>query len=171
VLKSFWEIQTLVYEDFRIVTRQHFGRRRWRLPMGLYRVREGLNLIAWLFPLAVMGLGALFAPLRTDIRSALPAVHVSTVLLLQVILLGGWLLAEFWYAASRETTIRGLQTDAFRSLLLALFLTFGAGWLLAANNFPWFYAAPAIAAIMNAFLTANQGLNNAAQKPFLPPRE
>jgi hypothetical protein len=139
--------------------------------MGLYRMRKRLSLVAWLFPLAVMGLGALFAPLRTEIRSALPSAYVSPVLLLQVILLGAWLLAEFRYAASRETTIGGLQADAFRSILLALLLTFGAGWLLATSNCPWFYAAPAIAAVLDAFLTANQGLNNAAQKPFVPPRE
>ena len=32
---------------------------------------------------------------------------------------------------------------------------------------PWLYIVPAVTAIADAFLTANQGLNNAAQKPLV----
>lgn len=124
--------------------------------------------IAWLFPIVIMGIGALYGPLRTFVDGPLPSVLITPGILVQVILAGAWMLAEYRFAASRETSIKQLQSDAFRSLLLSLVLCFGAGWLLALRECPWFYIVPTIAAVGDAFLTANQGLNNAAQKPFLP---
>jgi hypothetical protein len=124
--------------------------------------------IAWLFPLAVMGVGALYSPLRMHVTGIFPSVSITPGLLVQVLLIGGWLLAEYRFAASRETSIKQLQSDAFRSLILSLLLSFGAGWLLSIGDCPWFYVVPAVGAIADAFLTANQGLNNAAQKPFVP---
>ena len=78
-----------------------------------------------------------------------------------------WLIAENQFAASRETKIQELQADAFRSILLSLVLSFIAGWMLAIGRCPWLYIVPAIAALADTFLTANQGLNNAAQKPII----
>ena len=123
--------------------------------------------VAWLFPIAVMAIGALFPSLRDAIGAKIPPVSIALGLLLQVLLLVGWLIAENQFAASRETKINELQADAFRSILLSLVLSFVAGWLLAKGICPWFYVVPAISAIVDAFLTANQGLNNAAQKPII----
>ncbi len=135
--------------------------------MAFQKTWTRLSPIAWLFPLAVMAAGALFAPLRTYVGDGFPSIDVTPGLLLQVILLGGWLLAEYRFAASRETAIGHLQSDAFRSLFLSLVLSFVAGWLLARGACPWFYIVPAVTTIVDAFLTANQGLNNAAQKPLV----
>ncbi len=136
--------------------------------MALRRTWTQLSAFAWLFPLAVMGIGALFAPMRSFMRAAIPSIDITPGLLIQILLLAIWLLAEYRFAASRETVIRQLQSDAFRSLFLSLVFSFGAGWLLAIGECPWWYGAPAIATVIDAFLTANQGLNNAAQKPFVP---
>jgi hypothetical protein len=48
-------------------------------------------------------------------------------------------------------------------------LSFRGGWLLALGTCLWLYIIPTITAIAGAFLTANQGLNNAAQKPLVHP--
>jgi hypothetical protein len=136
--------------------------------MAFQGVWARISPIAWLFPLAVMGIGALYAPLRTYVNGVFPSVETTPGILVQVVLSGAWMLAEYRFAASRETSITQLQADAFRSLFLSLILSFGAGWLLSRGECPWFYIVPAIAAIGDAFLTANQGLNNAAQKPFMP---
>ncbi len=136
--------------------------------MAFQGVWGRISPIAWLFPVIVMGIGALYAPLRTSVNGIVPSIAITPGLLVQVLLSGGWLLAEYRFAASRETSIKQLQSDAFRSLILSLLLSFGAGWLLSIGECPWFYVVPAAAAIADAFLTANQGLNNAAQKPFVP---
>ncbi|HZV21259.1 MAG TPA: hypothetical protein VE986_06905 [Hyphomicrobiales bacterium] len=136
--------------------------------MTFQRIWGRFSPIAWLFPLAIMVVGAFYAPLRIPVSLAVPQISMTPGLLVQLILSLAWMLAEFRFAASRETTIKQLQTDAFRSLLLSLLLTFGAGWLLSVGACPWFYVVPTVTAIVDAFLTANQGLNNAAQKPFVP---
>jgi hypothetical protein len=136
--------------------------------MAFHSVWARLSPVAWLFPVAVMAIGALYAPLRTYVNSGVPSIVITPGILAQVLLSSGWVLAEYRFAASRETTIKQLQSDAFRSLFLSLVLSFGAGWLLSLGECPWFYIVPTIATIIDAFLTANQGLNNAAQKPFVP---
>jgi hypothetical protein len=135
--------------------------------MTFQRIWARLSLIAWLFPLAAMAAGALFSPLRSYVGEGFPSIDITPGLLAQVLVLAGWLLAEYRFAASRETPIGQLQSDAFRSLFLSLILSFGAGWLLALGKCPWFYVVPAATTIVDAFLTANQGLNNAAQKPLV----
>jgi hypothetical protein len=115
-----------------------------------------------------MGIGAAFTPLRSFVSAARPSIEITPGLLIQVLLSTAWLLAEYRFAASRETSIKQLQSDAFRSLFLSLILCFVAGWLLALGECSWFYVIPTVATVGDAFLTANQGLNNAAQKPFVP---
>ena len=136
--------------------------------MAFQHVWARVSPVAWLFPLVVLGIGAFYAPLRTPVNGLVPSAEISPGILVQVLLSGGWMLAEYRFAASRETSIKQLQSDAFRSLFLSLLLTFMAGWLLSRGECPWFFIVPALATIGDAFLTANQGLNNAAQKPFVP---
>jgi hypothetical protein len=138
--------------------------------MAIQRSLAALKPVAFLFPLVIMGGGALFAPLHTPVESGIPPITVTPGILIQVVLLGGWLLAEYRFAASRETAIKELQADAFRSIALSLAVSFAAGWLLALGKCPWYFVAPSAAAILDAFLTANQGLNNAAQKPLVAAR-
>jgi hypothetical protein len=135
--------------------------------MSFQKLWTRLSPIAWLFPVAVMAAGALFSPLRAFVGREIPPVAITPGLLVQVILLAAWLLAENHYAASRATRISQLQTDALLSILLALVFAFGAGYLLALGECPWFFLMPAVTAIADAFMTANQGLNSAAQRRLI----
>jgi hypothetical protein len=132
--------------------------------MAFQNVWARLSPIAWLFPIAVMALGALFAPLRVSVGQDISSISLTPGLLGQVVLLGAWLVAENLFATSRSTKISQLQRDAFLSILLALVLSFGSGWLLARGECPWLYVMPTVTAIVDAFLTSNQALNTAAQR-------
>jgi hypothetical protein len=133
-----------------------------------HAVWSRISPLAWLFPGAVMAIGAVFPSLQLHVRLAIPPLQVTPGMLIQVLLSSLWMLAEYRFAASRETTIKQLQSDSFRSILLSMVLCFGAGFLLAREICPWFYLIPMLSSVGDAFLTANQGLNNAAQKPFVP---
>jgi hypothetical protein len=83
--------------------------------MAFQSVWARLSPIAWLFPIAVMVTGALFAPLRGFAGQGISSISLTPGLLVQMVLLGGWLLAENFFATSRATKISQLQTDAFLS--------------------------------------------------------
>jgi hypothetical protein len=124
--------------------------------------------LAWLFPGVVMAVGAVFPSLRLPVRLEIPPLQVTPGILIQVLLSSLWMLTEYRFSASRDTTIKQLQSDSFRSYFLSMLLCFGAGLLLAREICPWFYIIPMLSSVGDSFLTANQGLNNAAQKPFVP---
>lgn len=75
-----------------------------------------------------------------------------------------WLVLEILTVASRFTTSAQLQVDGFLSILVALVITFFAGWQR--EGIEWYIIVPWIGSMIDAFLTASLGINNAAQKPF-----
>ena len=133
-----------------------------------HAVWSRISPLAWLFPGFVMAIGAVFPSLRLPVRLEIPPLQVTPGMLVQVLLSSLWMLAEYRFAASRDTTIKQLQADLFRSISLSMVLCFVAGLLLAREICPWFYLIPMLSSVGDAFLTTNQGLNNAAQKPFVP---
>src|SRR5271165_2444053 len=126
--------------------------------MSFQAFRARISLIAWLFPVAVMVVGAFF--------DTLP-ITMTFGLLVQVLLLGAWLIAENSFASSPDTNVGQLKSDAFLSILLALILSFFGGWLLALGKCPWYYLAPAAATIGDAFMTSKHALNSLYQRRLI----
>jgi len=135
------------------------------------RFWPAISPLAWLFPVAIMLTGAVFPSLWSPVRLGIPPLDIAPGMLTQALLSSVWMLTEYRFAASRDTTIRQLQVDSARSMTLALILTFLAGILLEKGTLPWWYVIPVIASIADSILTPNQGLNNAGQKPFIPTKK
>jgi hypothetical protein len=129
--------------------------------------RSRLSRFAWLFPLAVMAAGAAFAPLRTLISGETLLISLTPGLFVQIVLLGIWIIAENNFAMSPETPLKQLKNDVFLSIILALLLSFMAGWLLALGDCPWFFILPALIAVLDAFLTSKHGLDALHQRLLL----
>ncbi len=122
---------------------------------------------AWFFPILILGVGFCFSPLREPVQAAIPSNKILGGILAQVILAFAWILAEYRFAASRDTEVSQLQLDARLSLLLSLGFCLVGGYLFALGALPWYALVPGFAAVVDAFTTANQAINNAAQKPLM----
>lgn len=114
-------------------------------------------------PIAMLAIGFYIPALRAPVEWP-PSDALWPALFLSLGVMALWLVAEVVTVASRFTTSAQLQVDGFLSILIALMITFLAGWQR--GEIEWYIVVPWIGAVIDAFLTASLGVNNAAQKPF-----
>lgn len=76
-----------------------------------------------------------------------------------------WLVVDFFVVADRNTSVGSLRLNTAVSIALALALSIYGGY--AWSGLPWGYLIPWIASILDAFITADRAINNAAQKPLI----
>lgn len=138
-------------------------------PVG--RFLSGLLSIAgkiwWMFPLLVVGVSYAVPDLRAVVSTGAPPERLFMWLFAQVILCGVWLVAAFFHVSSSNTTVGALKGDSFVSTTLAIFLTAGTVWCLAKGYLQWALIIPTVTAILDAYITGDRAINNAAQKPIV----
>ncbi len=76
-----------------------------------------------------------------------------------------WLLIDFFVISNLNTSVGSLRLNTFVSIGLALALSFYAGFKW--PELTWGYLVPWIASLVDAFVTGDRAINNAAQKPLI----
>ena len=79
-----------------------------------------------------------------------------------------WLIGDFFVVSNLNTSVSSLRLNAAASIALALGLSVYGGW--AWPDLPWGYVIPWIASVVDAFITGDRAINNAAQKPLIQTR-
>ena len=102
-----------------------------------------------------------FSQLPGDLGWALLGMTVAAVI---------WLIGDFFVVSNLNTSVGSLRLNTWVSILLALALSIYAGWSLSAAGLAWGYVIPWVASIIDAFITADRAINNAAQKPLIQTR-
>lgn len=120
------------------------------------------------FPLFLLALSLLFPGLRqTPSLAGIQTIPVLLPLFAQFVIGVVWLVFEYRFVANHETPTRALRRDAGMSHLMGYILgglvvwSYVDGWLM------WAFLVPAIATITDGFLTSDQAISNAAQKPLM----
>lgn len=145
--------------------RAHVSRLVWHVS-----VHKTLLVTSWLAPFIVMALGYLFfPPLRAHV--SLPWHTSSDVwagISVQLMFLIVWLIYEIWYTTHRNAAVYDLQLDAAvdTGVLSAIMLMLGG--MINAGEVRWFILVPTIGQIIDAFQSVVLGINNAAEKPYVP---
>ena len=122
----------------------------------------------WLvFPVVLLGamffVPALQVPVGTfppEFASALPWALLTMTLAAFV-----WLIIDFFVISNLNTSVGSLRVNTFVSVALALGLSFYAGFKW--PGLTWGYIVPWIASLVDAFITGDRAINNAAQKPLI----
>ena len=129
---------------------------------------KGLITSAALFPVLILGLGMFFPGLReTPSVAGIQTIPVLLPLFVQFVVGAVWVGFEYRFAANHETPTQALRRDAFVSHFMGYVLgglvvwSFVGGWLV------WAFIVPAIVTIADGFLTGDQAISNAAQKPLM----
>ena len=91
-------------------------------------------------------------------------------LLISLVLCGVWILASFFHTSDHNTSVDALKADALVSTMLSVGLSATAAFLAAKNNLAWALVLPTATAIIDALVTADRAINNAAQKPIVHQR-
>lgn len=137
------------------------------IPTGIHKT---LIVVSWVMPVVILAVGAgFFTSLRAGVTwpwKAPEAVWLG--LFVQLVLAFGFLYWQNYYVTHRNTGVAQLQADAVGTILLALVLTLLAGMFMYAGSFPWYYIIPLLTSIWDALQTAFLGINNAAEKPYVP---
>ncbi len=133
---------------------------------GCRKTFRVIGIVRPVFPLAMMGVGALIPVLQVPV--AMPdnnglwlALAISTGFILV------WLAAETYTVVDRKTSVGHLQWDDFVSLVMAVALTEWHGRLVASGSLEWWFVLPWLAALLDAVLSGAFAINNAAQKPIV----
>ena len=79
-----------------------------------------------------------------------------------------WLIYEIWYTTHRNAAVYDLQLDAAVDLSVLIVIMLMVGGMINAGELPWFILVPTIGQIIDVFQSALLGINNAAEKPYVP---
>lgn len=143
---------------------QYGGPRHHRRPF--LRLFEG----AWfVFPLLLLAatyfVPALRAPVWIWPVPAEMAGQLPWALLIMTLAAVAWLIIDFFVISSLGTPVASLRLNTLASVALALALCFYAGFNW--ENLSWGYVVPLVASILDAIITGDRAINNAAQKPLI----
>jgi hypothetical protein len=143
------------------------GKQHHRSP--LVRIFE----TGWLvFPLVLLA-AAYFVPVLQVKVPAFPqenAADLPWALLGMTVAAVIWLIVDFIVVSDLRTPLGSLRLNAWVSVVLALALSAYGGWSLHGDGLTWGYVIPWIASILDAFITVDRAINNAAQKPLIEMR-
>ncbi len=142
---------------------QNFGGHHRR---PILRLFEG----AWfIFPLLLLAatffVPALQAPIWIWPVPAEIAAQLPWSLLAMTLAAVVWLIVDFLVISNLGTPVGSLRLNTLASVALALALTFYAGWSW--STLSWGYVVPWVASILDAIITGDRAINNAAQKPLI----
>jgi hypothetical protein len=140
--------------------------------MNIYEsLQRWLGLLWWIFPVVLFAGGLLVPSLRLPVAaSEIPDATRSDLyfwLLVSLVLCGIWVLAAFFQASNHTTSITALKAHIFVSILLSIVLAATSGFLIGHNNLVWALVLPTGASIIEALVTADRAINNAAQRPIV----
>jgi hypothetical protein len=130
-------------------------------------------ILSFCMPLLIMSLGYAISKLIPWIWPWMKELSIWPWVALQLAITGGWLGREGWYMANRVTSGNQLLVELIGDMILALCLTayffnhVVTSWDLLWIQ--WWYIVPFLGAIVDEFLSAVLGINNALQKPGLQP--
>lgn len=123
---------------------------------------------AALFPALVLVAGLIFRGLReTPSVAGFQTVPVLLPLFVQFAILMVWLVFEYRFAANHETPTQALRRDSFLSHFLGYILFGLVAWSFFDDWLMWGFIFPMIATVADGFLTSDQSISNAAQKPLM----
>jgi hypothetical protein len=133
-------------------------------------VHKTLLVTSWLAPFIIMAVGYLFfPPLRAQVT--LPWQTTGDIwagISVQLMCLIAWLIYEIWYTTHRNAAVYDLQLDAAVDLSVLIVIMLMVGGMINAGELPWFILVPTIGQIIDVFQSALLGINNAAEKPYVP---
>lgn len=133
-------------------------------------VHKTLLVASWLAPFIIMAVGYLFfSPLRAQIT--LPwqtTANIWAGISVQLMCLIAWLIYEIWYTTHRNAAVHDLQLDAAVDLGVLIVMMLMVGGMITAGEVRWFILVPTIGQIIDVFQSVLLGINNAAEKPYVP---
>jgi hypothetical protein len=125
---------------------------------------------SWIAPFFIMATGYLyFPPLRAQLT--LPLQTTSNIwagIAVQLMCLIVWLIYEIWYTTHRNAAVYDLQLDAAVDLSVLIVIMLVIGGMINAGELRWFILVPTIGQIIDVYQSVLLGINNAAEKPYVP---
>jgi hypothetical protein len=133
-------------------------------------VHKTLLVTSWLAPFLIMAVGYLFfLPLRAKAALAWQATSdIWAGISLQLVCLIIWLIYEIWYTTHRNAAVYDLQLDAAVDLGVLIVIMLMVGGMINAGELRWFILVPTIGQIIDVYQCVLLGINNAAEKPYVP---
>jgi hypothetical protein len=145
--------------------RVHVSRFVWHVS-----VHKTLLVTSWLAPFIIMAVGYLFFPsLRSQMT--LPwqtAANIWAGISVQLMCLIVWLIYEIWYTTHRNAAVYDLQLDSAVDIAVLMVIMLVVGGMINAGELRWFILVPTIGQIIDVFQSVLLGINNAAEKPYVP---
>ncbi len=155
--------ETLINEKPRLGG--HVSRFVWHIS-----IHKSLLVASWLAPFIIMAVGYLFfPPLRDQIT---PLWHTNTNIWagisVQLMCLIAWLIYEIWYTTHRNAAVYDLQLDSAVDISVLVVIMLMVGGMINAGELRWFIVVPTVGQIIDVFQSVLLGINNAAEKPYVP---
>ena len=133
-------------------------------------IHKTLLVTSWLAPFIIMAVGYLFfQPLRD--RITLPwqtAPGIWAGISVQLMCLIAWLIYEIWYTTHRNAAVYDLQLDSAVDIAILIVIMLMMGSMINAGELRWFFLVPTIGQVIDVFQSVLLGINNAAEKPYVP---
>lgn len=135
-----------------------------RVRLGFRGVMRRVGIFRPILPMLLLIVGYFIPAMQVSI--GMPDSNLLWLLLFgSFVVLVIWLIAEIMTTTDRNTPISHLQWDDFASLVIALAMTFFAGWQQ--GDIQWWLVFPWFGAVVDAVLSGYLAINNAAQKPLV----
>jgi hypothetical protein len=133
-------------------------------------IHKTLLVTSWLAPFIIMAVGYLFfPPLRDQITLLWQTnTNIWAGISVQLICLIAWLIYEIWYTTHRNAAVYDLQLDAAVDIGVLIIIMLMVGAMINAGELRWFVVVPTIGQIIDVFQSVLLGINNAAEKPYVP---
>ena len=133
-------------------------------------VHKTLLVASWFAPFIIMAVGYLFfAPLHARITFPWQTTaNIWAGISVQLMGLIAGLIYEIWYTTHRNAAVYDLQLDAAVDLGILIVIMLAVGGMIATGELRWFVLVPTIGQIIDVFQSVLLGINNAAEKPYLP---
>jgi hypothetical protein len=133
-------------------------------------IHKTLLVTSWLAPFLIMAVGYLFFPaLRHEIT--IPwhtGTEIWAGISVQLMCLIVWLIYEIWYTTHRNAAVYDLQLDSAVDIAVLILIMLMVGAMIHAGELKWFILVPTIGQVIDVFQSVLLGINNAAEKPYVP---
>jgi hypothetical protein len=79
-----------------------------------------------------------------------------------------WLIYEIWYTTYRNAAVYDLQLDSAVDIAVLIVIMLMVGGMINAGELRWFILVPTIGQIIDVFQSVVLGINDAAEKSYVP---
>jgi hypothetical protein len=132
-------------------------------------VHKTLLVTSWVAPFIIMAVGYLsFPPLQAQLTLPLQTSDIWAGISVQLTCLIVWLIYEIWYTTHRNAAVYDLQLDAAVDLAILIVIMLLVGGMIGAGELRLFVLVPTIGQIIDVYQSVLLGINNAAEKPYVP---